>query len=164
MRKTKPGSLEAIAPLEHNGGRRFDSSPGYQKRNRFRVILGENLGNPECPFMRRWVIETPIGSLRLHHWMASDDDRHFHDHPWWFLTVVLLGSYTDCSPEGRDRLKLGSVRFRRAHHQHTVEVPKGGCWTAMVTGPHTRFWGFWVGGKFRKSNRYFLEWGNHPCQ
>lgn len=114
--------------------------------------------------MRRWVMETPFGSVRLHRWLASDDRRHFHDHPWWFITLVLWGSYTDFTPHGEEVLRAGNVRYRPAHHQHTVGVPTRGCWTMMVTGAHSRFWGFWVGDKFKRSNKFFLEHGHHPCE
>lgn len=135
----------------------------YQKRNRFRVIWGQYLGRDECPYMQRWALETPWGSLRVHRWISSDDHRYFHDHAWWFLTLVISGEYTDVNPKGRDRMKAGSIRFRPANHQHTVEVKPPGCWTILLTGPHIRFWGFHINGKFVKSNKYFLENGHHPC-
>lgn len=50
----------------------------------------------------------------MHHWLGPDDDRAFHDHPWWFLTLVLRGGYADRHPGGEDRLRAGSVRIRPA--------------------------------------------------
>lgn len=81
---------------------------------------------------------------------------------------MLSGSYCDVTPAGREWLRPGTLRFRPALHRHTIEVAPGGCWTFLWTGPHERFWGFWTprsgGERFRKSNRYFLEEGEHPCQ
>jgi hypothetical protein len=108
-------------------------------------------------------VETRIGSLRLHRWVKPDDDRAFHDHPWWFLTIVLRGGYTDRGPQGDDRLRVGSVRFRAALHRHTVIPGPHGAWTLLVTGPIARPWGFWLGGKFRKANKWFARYGHHPC-
>lgn len=34
----------------------------------------------------------------------------------------------------------------------------------MLTGREVRRWGFWVKWKFKKSNKYFLEHGHHPCE
>jgi hypothetical protein len=51
-----------------------------------------------------------------------------------------------------------------ALHRHTVEVADGGCWTVLLTGKVVRRWGFWVNGKFKKTNKYFLEHGHHPCK
>lgn len=130
---------------------------------------GKRLGLPECPYVRRWKLEIPhLGSVRVHHWTGRDDDRAHHDHPWWFLTFVIKGAYEDCSPgepgePGRiEWLSAPAVRFRRAEHRHYV-VPQKEAWTILVTGPKTRSWGFWQGGKFRKSNKWFASQGHHPC-
>jgi hypothetical protein len=113
----------------------------------------------------RWRLFTPAGSLRVHRWLAPDDDRAFHDHPWAFLTVVVRGGYTDRSPAGADHLQAGSVRYRPALHRHTVVPDPGGAWTVMLTGPVRRQWGFWAGGaKFIKPNKWFASRGHHPCQ
>lgn len=124
----------------------------------------QRLGRPECPYMERWVLNLGLFSIRLHHWFRSDDKRAEHDHPSWFLTLILKGSYTD---QG-ELLTPGTVRFRRATYRHVVDVTSGGVWTLLIFGRKTRDWGFWVrraSGKLKwtKSNKYFLENGHHPC-
>lgn len=121
------------------------------------------MGKSECPYAYRWVINLGLFSIRLHHFLRSDDKRHFHDHAWWFLTLVLKGSYTDVSPQGNDVLTAGSIRFRPAKHPHYVDVAEGGCWTILITGPMTRKWGFWVNGKFKRPLKYFHKFGHPPC-
>jgi hypothetical protein len=130
----------------------------------------QQLGREECPYAERWVLDFGKFTLRLHHFFRSDDARAFHDHSWWFLTLVLKGGYTDVSPEGNDHLRPGSIRFRKAHHRHTVRTDPGGVWTLVVTGPKVRRWGFWVTRKdgsgterLIKSNKYFATYGHHPC-
>jgi hypothetical protein len=123
----------------------------------------ERLGLPTCPYAIRWRIEFPFGALRLHHWLAPDDDRAFHDHPWWFVTLVLRGGYIDRSTSGDDHVRVGRIRYRPALHRHTVIPNPGGAWTVLVTGPKTRSWGFWLNGKFRKANKWFAKYGHHPC-
>jgi hypothetical protein len=124
----------------------------------------ERLGLDECPYLIRWRLEMPWGSLRVHHWLGPDDDRAFHDHPWWFLLLVVKGGYADVNPRGRDLLTAGSIRFRPALHRHTVVPGKNGAWTVMLTGRPVRSWGFWRGGvKFVKANKWFLTYGHHPC-
>lgn len=76
---------------------------------------------------------------------------------------MLKGSYTDVSPQGKDVLTRGSIRFRKAKHPHYVDVAKGGCWTFLITGPMTRKWGFWVNGKFKRPLKYFHKFGHPPC-
>ena len=127
------------------------------------LTWGERLGREECPYLRRWAINFGLFSIRIHYWHSGDDPRYFHDHPWWFVTLVLKGSYSDVTEHGRERMTPGTIRYRGALHRHTVDVAKGGCWTFMITGPAVRLWGFWVNGKFKKSNKFFLEHGHHPC-
>ena len=155
------------------------------------VKWGEQLGRPECPYMRRWALLLGLFSLRVHHFYRSDDDRAFHDHPWWFVTLVIKGGYTDvsycpvckgyggsdqathclvCSDTGTklDHLTAGSVRYRPALHQHTVRTDPGGVWTVILTGPNRRVWGFWERlpdgrRRFRKANKWVFMKGDTPC-
>lgn len=163
-------------PTKHGGFRRTgiaqrQSTTQIKWRNeggstpppRTKIRWHEPLGLPECPYVIRWSVETPLGSLRVHHWLASDDPRAVHDHPWWFLTFIIHGGYTDKSPAGDEHLRRGAVRYRRALHRHTVVPDEGGAWTVLLTGRPLRAWGFWLDGKFRKANKWFLTYGHHPC-
>jgi hypothetical protein len=125
--------------------------------------FNERLGLEDCPYVIRWRLETKWFSIRLHHWLAPDDDRAHHDHPWDFVTFVLRGGYVDDSPAGRQHLKAPQVQHRSALHRHTVFPDSGGAWTLVLTGPKIRPWGFWVKDKFVKANKYFLTQGHHPC-
>lgn len=153
-----PSTLEERHPNTVEVG---GSSPS--PRTQFIFKMNERLGLPTCPYLVRWRIETPWFSVRLHHWLAPDDDRAKHDHPWNFVTFVLKGGYTDVSPAGSQHLKAPAVQYRSAEHQHTVFPDAGGCWTIIVTSKKLRPWGFWVNGKFKKANKYFLTFGHHPC-
>lgn len=170
-------------PTKHGGFRRTGVAQGEHRPNKAEVgaskrppvlILKwrERLGLDECPYLIRWRLETTLGSLRVHHWLGPDDDRAFHDHPWWFWTFVFKGGYTDRHPGDTplssyrsEHLRAPAIRFRPALHRHTVVPDTGGAWTFMVTGKRTRTWGFWAGGlKFVKANKWFLTRGHHPCQ
>lgn len=143
----------------------FENTWGFEWKKR--------LGDPAAPYALRWMARTPWFSVRLHHWLGSDDLRWPHDHPYSFLTVVLRGAYDDVQPasegaasEGAaaarvDRLRAGSVRFRRAEHRHSVRLVSETATTLVITGPERREWGFWVKNKFRRHNKYFFEWGHH---
>ena len=128
------------------------------------LTFREKIGRPECPYLIRWCINLWLFSIRLHHWISSDDQRYAHDHPWWFITIVLRGGYTDVTEHSEEDLPAGSVRIRRALHLHKVRVWPGGCWSILITGRQRRRWGFQVGKKWKKSNKYFLEHGTHPCE
>jgi hypothetical protein len=128
-----------------------------------KLIWKQKLGIETCPYIVRWVFECKLFSVRLHHWLYSDDTRHKHDHPWDFISIVLQGTITDRSEEGEQKRRWLSVTRFSADHKHSVIVEKP-CWTLLVTGPEKRKWGYWVDGKFRKRNKYFYEHGHHnPC-
>lgn len=125
----------------------------------------EPLGNPECPYVIRWVADFGLFSVRIHKWLGPDDRRYFHDHEWWYVSWIVKGSYMELTP-GWFQFHLRerwSVKYYPATHQHTI-VPTSNTWTILLTGPKVRNFGFWVNGKFRKRNKYFFEHGHHPCE
>lgn len=132
--------------------------------SKFQVRWNDKVGRAECPYLTRWTLTLFGYSIRLHHWVASDDQRHFHDHPWWMLIIMLSGSYIDISPDKEDLLSAGSIRFREAEHRHTVKLVKD-CWTLLLTGPPIRHWGFYIPGrdKLMRPLRYFSRFGHHQC-
>jgi hypothetical protein len=129
----------------------------------FQFRWNEPLGEKECPYAYRWVLNLGFFSIRMHRWIRSDDKRYFHDHPWWFWTLVLRGGYTDVTPSGEDVLTRGSIRFRPSHHQHYVRIPKEGALTILLCGPQSRNWGFWVKGNHLRPLRFFSRHGHPPC-
>lgn len=114
-------------------------------------------------YVRRWRLETPAFSIRIHHWLHSDDSRAYHDHPWPFISFIFRGGYTDQGPTHRTIHRAPSLVYRPARHQHWVEVHEGGCWSILITGPKVRRWGFWIKEKFTISYRYFYQMGRHIC-
>lgn len=134
---------------------------------------GEVIGPDDCPLMIRWLVQNRWGTIRIHHFLRSDEDQ-LHDHPWWFLTLVLKGGYLDETEfdgvKHYDRLKVGSVRFRPAQHRHRVVIEDSdsdstvGSWSLVVTGPWQRHWGFWVGGVFVRWKSYFERYGYAACE
>lgn len=93
----------------------------------------------DCPYMERWVVGIGPGkfwkrakedgpnawfAIRLHHFFRSDED-HLHDHPWWFLTLVLRGSYedwTECPACHGSQIVIDPAL------EADPEVPKGQDW------------------------------------
>lgn len=108
------------------------------------------------PYLTRWWL-LPYGETRyrarrhmpavlLHRIHRPDHDRAMHDHPWWFVTIVLRGGYV----ERRDVNGLVQVQyrragrwaFRRATDLHTIASVEENTWTVCVVGPKRREWGF----------------------
>lgn len=129
------------------------------------------IGGPDRPYMLRWYVipRNPLINVYVHKFCRSDDDRALHDHPWWFVSLILKGGYTEVTEAGRTpRSGLWGGRywrwdrqiaFRPATFRHRVElwpvVEHGDpflarrdrrelpCWTLIVTGRRLRTWGFW---------------------
>jgi hypothetical protein len=106
---------------------------------------------------RYWIIPynrfTP--AVRIHYIKESDDSRVFHDHPWWYITIILKGGYTEVKPifddlgnligEQRRRFNAGSILFRRAKSWHRLEIePNDNTWTLFITGKWQQRWGFLI--------------------
>lgn len=80
-------------------------------------------------------------SIKLHKICLSDDDRWPHDHPWWFISVILKGGYLEETPGGSRVFGRGAVIFHHATDLHKLTVPRH-TWTLVITGRRTRTWGF----------------------
>lgn len=95
------------------------------------------------PYLERWILWFGC-TLRLHHFHKGDDDRAFHDHPWWFVTLP-LNPYLERLVNGKRRLvKPFRPHYRPAKHRHIVElIDDQKVWTFIVTGPKQQEWGFW---------------------
>jgi hypothetical protein len=136
-----------------------------------RGLLGPHkiIGPVDDPYMLRWFIFrfSKLPRIYIHKFMRSDDDRGLHDHPWWFISIILRGSYFEIRPDnGLNYRKAGSVAFRRATDRHRVVLeadfdsdgkltrPKP-VWTLFITRPVVRIWGFWC----EKQDEYKYPFG-----
>jgi hypothetical protein len=100
-------------------------------------------------------------SIRIHHIVLPDQDRHLHDHPWNARTVVLRGWYDETRLEtppthsdGYHRIVNAQYRRNTGHsaplrfgEYHCITaLATGGAWTLFITGPYRGTWGFLVNG------------------
>jgi hypothetical protein len=93
------------------------------------------------PYLVRWTIAA-CGPLRLHlHAFYHSDPEPLHDHPWWFVSLVLAGQYLEISDRPPHVRRAGSIAFRRSSFRHRVELNHP-CITLILTGPRVREWGF----------------------
>ena len=141
----------------------FNSEAPVSKVKTWQIRWCEPLGMEDCPYAYRWVLFTPFFSLRLHHFLRSDDKRYFHDHAWDFWTLILRNYYYDVSEKGRILREAGKLYKVKAEHAHYVDVPYSGCWTLVFCRKPRRKWGFWVDGVFKRPLKYFNKFGHPPC-
>lgn len=132
------------------------------------VIRGcEAHGNGDRAYLIRWTLWERAGGWQflLHKFVADDHTRELHDHPWWFVTLILWRGYREHLPGGIVKRRWpGMILFRRATHQHSVTLVDGkSAWTCVLTGSKSRTWGFWVdkinGKGFMDFRTYFRERG-----
>lgn len=107
-------------------------------------------------YMQRWkILDSDFLNIRVHHIVRRDEDRHLHDHPWNWASLVLRGGYIEELPaELRPtfsgdkevtwfRVRLaGSFCLRRALDRHRIASVRPGTYTLFITGPKINWWGF----------------------
>lgn len=130
-----------------------------KKFKQFQIRWKEALGNPEYPYLYRWTFIFFGFSLRIHHWIKSDDRRFYHDHSCNFVSVVLKGKYKNVTPDGEFSVKAISWWKSNALTRHYLDIPKGGAWTMLLCGRPWRKWGFYVNDHKWRPLRYFHKYG-----
>ena len=132
----------------------------------FQIRWKEPLGNPECPYLYRWTLILFGFSIRLHHWIKSDDRRFFHDHSCNFISIILKGKYKNVipdlsSPEGKKEIKVKAISWWKSNalQKHYLDIPKEGAWTILLCGRPYQKWGFFVNGHKWRPLRYFHKYG-----
>lgn len=128
-------------------------------------------------YLRRWYLMRfpKLFSLRLHHILLPDTDRHPHDHPWPFVSIILRGGYDEVWSEGADEFrrtykhlwswstaKVRKTVRRISHHNSTdlhqiVRFHRGSTWSLFITGPEKRVWGFQTEDGWMDWKRYEKE-------
>lgn len=97
---------------------------------------------------KRW--QFPI-SIRIHHIVLPDQDRHLHDHPWNARTFILKGYYKEERRRDTTRVRTwrnagDTAALKFAEYHRITDVSEDGVWTMFVTGKYRGTWGFMVDG------------------
>ena len=93
-------------------------------------------------FYRYQLLKTRWFNVYLHELTAPQWHEQCHDHPWWFVTLLLWPGYLEENGSGIYWRSPGSIWYRPAHYSHNVVTPNGTSWSLIVTGPKSRDWGF----------------------
>lgn len=126
----------------------------------FQIRWKEAMGDPNDPYLIRWMFIAFNRSIRIHKWIRSDDTRFFHDHSSDFTSIVLKGNYFNVTPKGRFNVKAFSIWKAKATDRHYLEIPKEGAWTLLFCGKPYYKWGFWTKENQKmRPLRYFHTFG-----
>lgn len=132
--------------IRHQMRRMADHLAGYM--NRYWLVAPDE-------------VDASGNSIRVHNILRADTERHLHDHPWNFRSVILGGSYIEelLMPSGRvqrQRVSAGDTYMRVAGQYHRIaEISTEPVWTLCVLGQkHPTGWGFLVDGTHIDSHRY----------
>lgn len=117
-----------------------------------------DLRDPERVYLWRLrIVETPWFGVLLHRLRLPDSDRHLHNHPWGFVSLILAGGYTETfaatigSGEVSRTWRPWSLhRITRAnfHAIRTLGVGSDAdgrapsVWTLLAIGPRSQDWGY----------------------
>lgn len=93
-------------------------------------------------FTRYSLLKTPWFNIYLHQLDARIWHPNCHDHPWWFLTVLLWNGYFEQVGTQFYNRRPGNVLYRPASFSHNIVTPNGTSWSLVVTGRKSRDWGF----------------------
>jgi hypothetical protein len=130
-----------------------------RKFKQFQIRWKEALGNLDCPYLYRWTLIFFGFSIRLHHWIKSDDRRFFHDHSCNFISIVIKGKYKNVTPNKVFSIKAPSIWKSQALTRHYLDIPKEGAWTLLLCGRPYQKWGFFVNNHKWRPLRYFHKYG-----
>lgn len=126
-----------------------------------KIIYGcEERGDANEPYLTRYTLLSRKSFHICLHVFHRSDAEDLHDHPWDFVSLILLRGYIEQTPSGRKRVWPGMLLFRKATHQHRVELVRGEkAITLVVMGKRIREWGFFTKAGFVKWKRYFIQKG-----
>lgn len=133
-----------------HSGRDLTPKSWFEKQLR-RSLSHKEIGWQEIGevFYRYQLLKTKWINVYLHQLEAPEwHPVGCHDHPWWFVTVLLKGGYLEKQNGRREKggvLKRrypGQILYRPASHAHDVITPYGRSWSLVVTGRKSHSWGF----------------------
>ncbi|MFU8817192.1 MAG: hypothetical protein ACNA7W_17735 [Pseudomonadales bacterium] len=110
-------------------------------------------------YMKRWYLipRNRWLNVYLHRFDGPDEGAHLHDHPWWNLSILLSGCYTEVR-QGGGLHRVGRVALRRPEAAHRIHQISGrACWTLFITGPRVREWGFYTENGWVPAHEYIRQ-------
>lgn len=97
-------------------------------------------------FKRFAIIECSLFNIYIHRIYHEDEEKHMHDHPWDYVSVLLRGKFIEKTVNGHSGwIRPISVIKRKAEDFHKIQALGIGCshlTTLFFTGKRRREWGY----------------------
>ena len=100
-------------------------------------------------FQRFRFLQTPWFAIYLHHLLQSDQDKHPHDHPRHFCSLILRGSYLEQSSHypnfstiHSNTFSPGNINWHDARDVHHIILNSSEVWTLFFVWGRRRTWGY----------------------
>lgn len=110
----------------------------------------------ELHFIRWKIFSIGNFSVNIHKICKADEDKHLHNHPWNFMSIVLKGGYIERLQSGKANLRTFlNTAIRRAEKFHKIdEMVTKTVYTLNFMWGERKEWGYDVGGKFVQHEEY----------
>lgn len=129
-------------------------------------------------YLDRWGIgHDKIGRVLLHRMDAPDPGIDLHDHPWWFVSIILWGGYEEERADTREAPTMariaeayatrttrrgvaevrrpGSIRTMSLRECHTItRLLRRRSWSLVIGGPCRQSWGFYLPSGYMSEPEY----------
>lgn len=123
----------------------------------FKLVKEIKSKSGELHFRRYRIIETPWLSIYLHYIAKSDEDKHPHNHPWNFFSIVFMGIYyEDCYSKEVGEYGRYSRFFNYHTHKeyHKLKLAKPVRSLVFCGKKRNKDCGYWVDGKHIQHEKY----------
>ncbi len=106
---------------------------------------------------RRWrILSLPFLKINLHGIYMHDEDKHLHNHPWNFISIVLKGWYSERLEGDKINVRYpGNIAMRKKDAFHKIDsLQSKSIYTLNFMWGKQEVWGYKVKGKFVDHETY----------
>ncbi len=114
----------------------------------------------ELHFKRWRLIACPWFNVYIHLIAKADQDKHMHDHPWSFMSLIIHGGFAEQTIDGTKIRRPGSISFNKAEKIHKITHLATLTRTFVITGPRKRDWGYRLKNNTWINNELYRELKN----
>lgn len=130
----------------------------------FKLVKEIRSKQGELHFKRWRIWSTKWFNIYLHFINKADEDKHLHDHPWSFWSIILKGAYIELlGEEGQytpsRQIYRGwlNMSYRTKKVPHMIGAVVKPTYSLVITGPGSREWGYTTEDGWKNHSQYREE-------